>query len=157
MIDAYGFTRLDFDIEGSALTNAAANDRRAKAIGFLQAAATAAGRKLTVHVTLPALPSGLTQDGLNLLQNAIDNGVDIGVVNVMAMDYGRSYDPNRMGQYAVDAMTATVSQLRTLSGIAKTDAEWRAMVGVTPMIGLNDVSPEVFTLSDADYLVGVAR
>jgi chitodextrinase len=157
VIDTYGFTRLDFDIEGSALGNTAANDRRAKAIIGLRAPAAAAGRGLTVQFTLPVLPSGLTQDGLGLLQNAIDNGVDIGVVNVMAMDYGRSYDPNRMGQYAVDAMTATVDQLKTLFGSARTDDELSAMVGVTPMIGLNDVSPEVFTLDDADHLVRVAR
>jgi hypothetical protein len=157
VIDTYGFTRLDFDIEGSALGNTAANDRRAMAIVGLQDAAAAAGKALTVQFTLPVLPSGLTQDGLNLLQNAIDNGVNIGVVNVMAMDYGRSCDPTRTGQHAVDAMNATLAQLRTLYGSEKTDEGPRAMVGVTPMIGLNDVSPEVFTLDDAAYLVNVAR
>ena len=157
VIDTYGFTRLDFDIEGSALGNTAANERRAKAIIGLRAPAAAAGEALTVQFTLPVLPSGLTQDGLNLLQNAIDHGVNIGVVNVMAMDYGRSYDPNRMGQHAVDAVNATLAQLRTLYGSAKTDEGLRAMVGVTPMIGLNDVSPEVFTLADADTLISAAQ
>jgi chitodextrinase len=157
VIDTYGFTRLDFDIEGSAVGNAAANARRAMAIVGLKGAAAATGRRLTIQFTLPVLPSGLTPDGLSLLQNAIENGVNIGVVNVMAMDYGRSYDPNRMGQYAVDAMTATIDQLKTLFGSGKTDDELSAMVGVTPMIGLNDVSPEVFTLDDAAYLVSVAR
>ena len=39
----------------------------------------------------------------------------------------------------------------------QTDSELRAMLGVTPMIGLNDVAPEVFTLDDARYLVGAAQ
>ena len=88
---------------------------------------------------------GLTSQGLNLLQNARANGVNIGIVNVMTMDYGSYYDPNQMGAYAVDAMNATISQLATLYGAAKTDAQVRSMVGVTPEIGLNDVTPEVFT------------
>jgi hypothetical protein len=157
VIDTYGVTRLDFDIEGSALTNADANDRRAQAIVGLQTAAALAGRRLTVQFTLPVMPEGLTQAGLDLLANAIARQVNIGVVNVMAMDYGRSYDPNQMGQYAVDAMRATIRQLRDLLGSEPTDAELSAMVGVTPMIGLNDVSPEVFTLLDAEHVVGVAR
>jgi chitodextrinase len=157
VIDTYSLTRIDFDIEGTALSNTAANDRRAKAIVGLQTTASAAGRQLAVQFTLPVLPSGLTSDGLNLLKNAIDNKVDISVVNVMAMDYGRTYDANRMGQYAVDAMNTTFAQLRPLYDAATTDAQVRAMVGVTPMIGLNDVSPEVFTLDDANTLVSAAQ
>ncbi|MGE5199997.1 MAG: fibronectin type III domain-containing protein [Rhodospirillaceae bacterium] len=153
VIDTYGVSRLDFDIEGSALGNAAANDRRAKAIAGLQRVASAEGRTLTVQFTLPVMPSGLTSDGVALLRNAIlDNQVDVGVVNIMAMDYGRSY-PDNMGQHAVDAMTSTIRQLAGLYGVPESDAGVRAMVGVTPMIGLNDVSPEVFTFDDAARLV----
>ena len=157
VIDTYSFSRLDFDIEGSALSNTAANDLRAKAVAGLQAAARTAGRKLTVQFTLPVMPWGLTQAGQDLLRNAIDNGVEIAVVNVMAMDYGRSYDPNLMGKHAVDAMIATIGQLKDLYGERKGDVEVRAMVGVTPMIGLNDVAPEMFTLSDAGTLLTAAQ
>ena len=154
VIDTYGFTRLDFDIEGSALGNTAANDRRAKAIAGLKAPA---GKTLTVQFTLPVMPSGLTQGGLDLLRNAIDdNQLDIGVVNVMAMDYGRSY-PDNMGLHAVEAMTATIRQLAALYGVAEDDARVLAKVGVTPMIGLNDVSPEEFTFKDAYTLLGAAQ
>ena len=157
VIDTYGVTRLDFDIEGSALTNVDANDRRAQAIFGLQTAAALAGRKLTVQFTLPVMPEGLTQAGFDLLANALARHVDIGVVNVMAMDYGRSYDPYLMGKWAVDAMNATIGQVRTLYGEEKPEASVKAMVGVTPMIGLNDVSPEVFTFSDAGVLLGAAK
>ena len=103
------------------------------------------------------MPSGLTPDGVNLLRNAIiDNFVDIGVVNVMAMDYGRSY-PDNMGLHAVEAMTSTIRQLATLYGVPESDAGVRAMAGVTPMIGSNDVSPEVFTFSDACTLLDAAQ
>lgn len=153
VIDTYNLTRIDFDIEGRRLANTAANDLRAKAIKGLQDAASAAGKKLLVQFTLPVMPEGLTADGLNLLRNALDNGVSIGVVNVMAMDYGRSYNPNTMGAHAVAAMNSTIQQLSVLPLPDKTDAAVRAMVGVTPMIGLNDVSPEVFTIPDATLVV----
>ncbi len=157
VIDEYSLTRLDFDVEGSALGDSASIDRRNKAIAALQAAATAAGKSLFVQFTLPVLPTGLTSQGVALLQNAVANGVNIGIVNVMAMDYGKSYDPNQMGAYAADAMNAAIAQVETLYGASKTDAQVRAMIGVTPMIGLNDVSPEVFTLSDASTLLSAAQ
>jgi hypothetical protein len=157
VIDKYNLTRVDFDVEGTALGNTTSIDRRNKAIAALQAAAASAGKTLVVQYTLPVLPTGLTSQGLGLLQNAIANGVNIGIVNVMTMDYGSYYDPNQMGAYAVDAMNATISQVATLYGAAKTDAQVRAMIGVTPEIGLNDVTPEVFTLSDASTVLSAAR
>ena len=157
VIDKYNMTRVDFDVEGSALGNTASIDLRNKAIAALQAAAAAAEKTLVVQYTLPVLPTGLTSQGLNLLQNALTNGVNIGIVNVMTMDYGSYYDPNQMGAYAVDAMNATISQLATLYGSAKTDAQVRSMIGVTPEIGLNDITPEVFTLGDASTVVSAAQ
>ena len=37
------------------------------------------------------MPEGLTQDGVNLVADAKKNGVKISAVNIMAMDYGRSF------------------------------------------------------------------
>lgn len=157
VIDKFGLTRVDFDIEGASIADTASIDRRNKAIAGLQAAARAAGRPLTVQFTLPVLPTGLTSDGVNLLRNAVQNGVEIGVVNVMAMDYGNAVaDPYAMGQNAVNAVNATFAQMKAVYGPAKTDAQLRAMQGVTPMIGLNDVVPEVFTLQDASLLLSFA-
>ena len=141
VIDKYNLTRVDFDVEGAALDNTASIDLRNQAIAALQAAAAAAGKTLVVQYTLPVLPTGLTTEGLGLLQNALTNGVQIGIVNVMAMDYGSDYDPGQMGAYAVDAMNTTISQVAALYGGAKSDAQVRAMIGVTPEIGLNDITP----------------
>lgn len=157
VIDKYDLTRVDFDVEGTALGNTTSIDRRNKAIVALQAAAAAAGKALVVQYTLPVLPTGLTTPGLNLLQNALTNGVNIGIVNVMTMDYGSFYDPNQMGAYAVQAMNATISQVAGLYGAAKTNAQVRSMIGVTPEIGLNDVTPEVFTLGDASTVLSAAQ
>jgi hypothetical protein len=157
VIDKYNLTRVDFDVEGSALGNITSIDLRNKAVAALQAAAASAGTTLVVQYTLPVLSTGLTSQGLNLLKNAVTNGVNIGIVNVMTMDYGTYYDPNQMGAYAVDAMNATIAQVTALYGAAKTDAQVRSMIGVTPEIGLNDVTPEVFTLGDASTVLSAAQ
>ncbi|WP_236791419.1 cellulose binding domain-containing protein [Amycolatopsis sp. GM8] len=151
-ISTYGLSQVDFDIEGAALGDVAANTRRAQAIAQLQQQ-----KDLDVSFTLPVLPSGLTQDGVNLLQNAKANGVRVDSVNVMAMDYGDGAAPNpsgRMGQFAIDAATATQAQVKDVLGLSDTDA-WHH-VAVTPMIGVNDTASEVFTVADATKLAQFA-
>jgi hypothetical protein len=48
---------------------------------------------LTVSFTLPVLPTGLTADGVSMLQDAHAAGVRIDVINLMTMDYGDSAAP----------------------------------------------------------------
>ncbi|MFC7867183.1 cellulose binding domain-containing protein [Streptomyces murinus] len=148
-IDAFKLTKVDFDVEGGALPNTAANTRRAQAIAKLQAQHPG----LDVSFTLPVMPEGLTQDGVNLLSNARANGVKTGLVNIMAMDYGSSYNGD-MGGYAEQAATATQAQVKSVLGLSDA-AAWKT-VAVTPMIGVNDVSAETFTVSDATQLAGFA-
>ncbi|HWE89394.1 MAG TPA: chitinase [Pseudonocardiaceae bacterium] len=156
VITAYGVDKIDVDVEGAALPDMAANTRRNQAIAGLQRAATA-GHPLDVSFTLPVLPSGLTQDDLDLLRDAKADGVAVTAVNVMAMDYGDGAAPSpagRMGQYAIDAATATQAQLKDLYGINDTQA-WQR-IAVTPMIGVNDASDEMFTPADAAQLAAFA-
>jgi hypothetical protein len=149
-VDAYGLTKVDFDVEGGALPNTAANTRRAQAIAKLQSGHPG----LDVSYTLPVMPEGLTQDGVDLLANAKANGVDIGTVNIMAMDYGPAYSGD-MGTYAEQAATATQAQVKGVLGLSDS-AAWNA-VAVTPMIGVNDVASEIFKVDDASQLVTFAK
>lgn len=160
IIDAYGLTHIDFDIEGGAVADRASVDRRNQAIAALQRAATAAGRPLEVSYTLPVLPTGLTPDGVYVLQSAKNFGVVLSNVNIMAMDYGDSAAPNpagRMGDYAIMAATSLFNQLKSLHGSVYTDAQLWHMVGVTPMIGLNDVTTETFDQQEARELLAFAQ
>ncbi len=149
-VDAYGLTKVDFDIEGGALPNTAANTRRAQAIAKLQQQHP----DLDVSFTLPVMPEGLTQDGVNLLANAKAGNVRISTVNIMAMDYGPAYSGD-MGTYAEQAATATQAQVKSVLGLGES-AAWKA-VGVTPMIGVNDVTSEIFKVEDATQLVAFAK
>jgi hypothetical protein len=158
VIDQYGIRDLDFDVEGAAQGDQASLDRRSKALAAVQAAGRAAGRPVHVSLTLPVMPTGLTADGLNVIRSAIANGLDVGAVNVMAMDY---FDPSLgysglMGDYAIQAAQSTHDQLAALYP-GRGDASLWAMVGVTPMIGVNDDSNEIFTVADATKLATFAQ
>ncbi|WP_333759215.1 chitinase, partial [Streptomyces sp. ISBFB 2968] len=150
VVDAYKLTKVDFDVEGGALPDTAANTRRAQAIAALQKQHPG----LDVSFTLPVMPEGLTQAGVDLLADAKENGVGIDAVNIMAMDYGPAYSGD-MGTYAEQAATATQAQIKGVLGRSDADA-WKT-VAVTPMIGVNDVASEVFKVEDATQLVKFAK
>jgi len=153
VISAYDVNKIDFDIEGAAVDNTAANARRDQALAALQARDPG----LQVSFTLPVLPSGLTSDGDAVLTGAVQAGVNISAVNVMAMDYGDGAAPNpsgQMGTFAIDAATATDAQVASALGISD-DAAW-SKVAVTPMIGVNDTSDEIFTVANAQQLAAFA-
>ncbi|OIJ65673.1 cellulose binding domain-containing protein [Streptomyces mangrovisoli] len=150
VIDTFKLTKVDFDVEGAASANTAANTRRNQAIAKLQAQHP----DLDVSFTLPVLPSGLTQDGVNLLADAKTNGVKTSAVNIMAMDYGPSFTGD-MATLAEQAATATQAQIKSVLGLGDS-AAWKALA-ITPMIGVNDVSSETFTVADASTLVTFAK
>ncbi|MEU9999655.1 cellulose binding domain-containing protein [Streptomyces sp. NPDC050848] len=150
VVDRYKLTKVDFDIEGAALPDTAANTRRSQAIAQLQKAHPG----LNVSFTLPVMPEGLTQPGVDLLADAKRNGVRVDAVNVMAMDYGPAYSAD-MGTYAIQAATATQAQIKGVLGLSDS-AAWKA-VAVTPMIGVNDVTTEIFKVDDATQLVDFAK
>jgi chitinase len=155
VIDGYNLTRLDFDIEGSEIHEGDSVTRRSQAIAALQARAAAAGRTLDITFTLPVLPEGLTEEGIAVLQSAIDHSVEIDVVNIMTMDYGSDYPANEMGALSIQAAESLFEQLGTLFPEKAETERWQ-MIGLTPMIGLNDTLPQTFTLDDADMLTEFA-
>jgi chitinase len=154
VIDRYRLTRIDFDVEGDDLADTAANTRRARAVAALQREARREGRTLSVSFTLPVMPSGLTAEASALLADARHQGVRVDGVNIMAMDYGEAYTGD-MGGYAIRAATAAHGQLKALLDLPDATA-WRTLV-VTPMLGVNDIKGEVFTVRDAAELAAFAR
>ncbi|MFD0560851.1 glycosyl hydrolase family 18 protein [Kitasatospora saccharophila] len=159
VVDVYALDRVDFDIEGTAVTDHASVDRRSAALAQVQAAQRAKGRDLKVSLTLPVLPSGLTADGVYILQSAKNAGLSVDLVNVMAMDFGDWAAPSpagKMGAYAIQSAQSTQAQIRSV-WTNLTDAQAYAMVGVTPMLGQNDTTSEVFGLTDAQQLISFAQ
>ncbi|RBP14279.1 chitodextrinase [Roseiarcus fermentans] len=145
VINRYGVTSLDFDVEGAAIANTASIHLRDQALLGLEAA----NPGLQISFTIPVLPTGPDSNGQAFLQDVKNDGVDPNVVNIMTMDYGSAVDNGgAMGQDAIDAVQATAALIKSLG--------LKATIGVTPMIGVNDVSSEVFTLADAQLLSNYA-
>lgn len=153
VVDALDLSRLDFDIEGAALADSAANHRRNQALAALQQQSEAAGHPLDVQFTLPSGLQGLEADGVAMLQDAESTGLRVSLVNIMTMDYGSAVGD--MGQTAIDAATALHDQLGSI-WTSKSSEELWAMEGNTPMIGVNDTPGETFTTDDAERLAAFA-
>lgn len=159
VVQRYGASIIDLDIEGAALADAAAGARRAAAVAALQKEA-AAGHPLEVWLTLPATPDGLPRDALGVVDRMLSAGVRLAGVNLMTMDYGAS-KPAGMGMAAAatSALRAAHAQLAAAYGrvgLRPTDRQLWAGLGATPMIGRNDVQGEVFSLDDATAVADFA-
>ena len=115
-----------------------------------------------MEFTLTGTSTGLTDKGEVLLKDAIDKGINVCLVNILAMNYGPSVavdQPGAMGQYAIDAAEETFVQLKYLFS-KKLDSQVWSMMGVTIMNGVNNSSGkggrEIFSLSDIPALVQFA-
>jgi hypothetical protein len=156
VITRYDVTRLDMDVEGRSLNRPDGIDRRNKALTLVEAWASAQRRPFQVSYTLPTSASGLEPSGVAVLQNAVDNGTRVDVVNIMTFDY---YDrvTTDMGAAAISAANGLLAQLHTLYP-AKTAAQLDAMVGITLMPGLDDYpkKTERTTIADAQRVASYA-
>jgi len=149
-LDTTGARAIDFDVEGSQITSGTLNTRRNNVARRLQAAYPG----LYVSYTLPVDPTGLPSEAVTVVRSAASAGVNVSMVNIMAMDYGDA--SSAMGQRAINAATATFNQIKPIFS-GKSDAQLWAMIGVTPMIGVNDTTSEVFRQSDATQLTSFAQ
>ena len=161
VIDRYNLTTIDLDIEGDNLSDTQAGKRRAEAIASLQKDHRSAGKDLNVWLTLPVAPNGLTEAGTTAVSQMLTADVDLTGVNVMTMDYGGSRGSSQsMLDASIAAAEATHSQLTELYKRTGVDLGaqtlWRK-IGLTPMIGQNDVAGEVFGLDAAAGLNAYAR
>jgi chitinase len=147
VINRYNVNMLDFDIEGGATSNQAAITLRNKALVALKAA----NPGLIVSYTLPVLPTGLVDTGVNILRSVKTDGLSLDNVNVMAMDYGSAVDNG--GQMGLNARLAAANTYNQVQAAGLTATK----IGVTPMIGVNDTNTEIFQLADAQSLVDFAH
>ncbi len=141
VIKSYQAKALDFDIENGT----ADVSKLMQALQDFQQK----NPDIQLSFTLPVLPEGLTFQGKEVLKAAKDTGLNY-QVNIMAMDYGPAYNGD-MGAYAIQAATALHDTLQALYPDKSEAALWKQII-VTPMIGVNDINTEQFTLKNVDAL-----
>jgi chitodextrinase len=142
VIDAFTIKHIDFDVEASIPI-----DTMNKAIAQVQR--DRPGTVVSYTLEVVADDFGLVGSiGTDVLTNAVSNGVNVGIVNPMTMDYGSTKE---WGDSVIAAAQTVETQMAQIWP-SKTTAQLYAMLGVTPMIGRNDTGP-IFSIVDAQKLV----
>lgn len=161
VVERYNISTIDLDLENENVRTVDALKRRAQAIAKLQTEFRDTGKNIVIWVTLPVAPQGLTKEGTDAVASFLAEKVDLAGVNLMTMDYGDSRDDSQsMFAASKSALLATHRQLGILykqAGINLNSSSVWGKIGVTPMIGQNDVFDEIFTPEDATALNMFAR
>jgi chitinase len=161
VVDRYSAAVIDFDIEGAEASAAAVSSRRAAAVATVVKQESAAGRDVGVWLTLPVGPSGLTAEGLTVLDAMLSAHVVLAGVNGMTMNYGEPLAAGvsmaEQGEVALTALQRQVRSSYAAAGTPLNDAQAWQRIGATAMIGQNDTRDERFDLADARRLVTFAE
>lgn len=161
VVDRYDAFTIDLDIEGAALGDVAGNTRRATAIAALQEQSSQDGDDLTVWLTVPVGPQGLTAEGEALVAQMLAADVDLAGVNGMAMVFGLvTTDAEPQSDTIVEsaaALQGQISRIYEATGVELSEKDAWTKVGLTVMIGQNDVETERFTIADAEVVNQFAR
>ena len=141
LIEGYGLTRIDLDVEAGAM-DYQHNKANAKAIKKIQ---ELTGVKVTL--TLPVMPTGLIQTGLDVLKAYLEEGVDLENINIMTMCYGASVPDYAKG--SIDAVDNTMKQVKDYfkkyAGIDLTTEQAYVKLGTTPSVGFENTGHPYFT------------
>ena len=147
VIDSLGVTHIDVDIEAPVDV-----DLMNKALAQVQR--ERAGTTVSYTLMVQGDDYGLTpQLGYDVLVNAKANGVNVGIVNAMTMEFGSSRAD--WGDAVIAAANATLAQLAQIWP-ERSDPQRRRMLGVTPMIGRN-FNGRIFQIEDGNQLVAWAN
>lgn len=143
VLDAVGSNSIDVDVEATipqATVNAA-----------LKKLQDARGTTVSYTMRIQGQDYGMDPYSVDVLKDAAAKGVNV-LVNPMLMNFG--YTGN-WGDAMVNAANATLGQMRAIWP-SKSDAQLKALLGLTPMIGRNDTGPTT-TQADARKVVDYAK
>jgi hypothetical protein len=147
VIDTIGVHHIDFDIEASVPI-----DIMNKAIAQVQRDRPGTTVRYTLEILADSF--GLVPSlGTDVLNNAVANGVKVGIVNPMLMDFSSSGE--EWGQAVIQAAQSTLKQMAVIWPNLST-AQLNKMFGGTVMIGHNDTGP-VFSLADGTTFINWAN
>jgi len=159
VITTLGVTRLDMDVESSALNDTAGVNRRNEAIAMTEAWAAGNGIPLQIQYTIPVEQYGLDPNGEAVLQNAVADGAAVTSVNIMVFDYYIAKEGVvEMGTAAENAATNTHTQLQSIFSSLTSAQIWN-MEGMTMLPGIDDLrkKTEVTYEPDATTMLNFAQ
>ncbi|MEU0882057.1 cellulose binding domain-containing protein [Lentzea sp. NPDC005914] len=142
-LDAVGSNSIDVDVEATipqSIVNTA-----------LKRLQDTRGTTVSYTMRIQGQDYGMDPYSVDVLKDAAAKGVTV-LVNPMLMNFG--YTGN-WGDAMVAASNATLGQMRAIWP-SKSDAQLKALLGLTPMIGRNDTGPTT-TQADARKVVDYAK
>jgi len=142
-LDAAGSNHLDVDIEKAISTGTV--------IAALSALQADRGAAITLTVPVDGVETGLPEASVGLLRAAEQAGLEV-TVNAMTMNFDATGDWGKAMVAAAEAVHADLAAVWT----DRTDQQIYAMLGLTPMIGVNDTGP-VTTAADARTVLAYAE
>ena len=142
-LDAAGSNHLDVDIEKAVSTDTV--------ITALSALQTDRGAAITLTVPVDGVESGLPAASVALLQAAEEADLEV-TVNAMTMNFDADGNWGRAMVAAAEAVHADLAAIWT----DRSEQQIYAMLGLTPMIGVNDTGP-VTTAADARTVLAYAE
>jgi hypothetical protein len=143
VIDQYGFTWLDFDIEGKNLEKGGPDsERRNSVLASLQKE----NPGLIISYTLPVDPDGISEASQAILVDAKAKGVKVHSANIMVMFFGNRFvnQGKSEGELGIDSANKAYEQIQKIDPAIR--------VGLCPCLGRNGSSGEIFGLNDAKTL-----
>jgi len=153
VVSRYHPQLLDFDVEGSALTDGASIDRRAAAVAVV-IARDGGPHHLGVWITIPAGPGGVPDAALKVAAAFFAHKIVPAGINAMAMDFGQS--ETSMGHSVLTVATAAEAQVANLYQHYGVTSSLPERFGVTVMIGENDSAGENLSVAAATQVATVA-
>ncbi|KAI2800446.1 hypothetical protein BLOT_012952 [Blomia tropicalis] len=155
VIDKYGLTHVDFDIEGDDLGAVDEELKRFHAIKILKHNAQTKGRQLHVTLTMPCTTVGLSELGKAEIKRAISVQQDlIDLYKIMAFDYGGP------GGSMSDSVIQIMEMIHQQIGSLRTDLNVEQIyehMGIILMNGHTDQPSEMFTLDTFEHVMNYAR
>lgn len=153
VINRYQIYRLDFNLLDSVLTDLAATERRVSALNTLQRD----NPDIEIWLSMPVSSSGLTSGGINMIESALRDDIKLAGINLIVKDYGEAeLVEHPLSDVIHQSILAAKDQLELIYLNAeqpKTDYELWRLIGVTPMIGRNEFTGEIFDSEAADLMV----
>jgi hypothetical protein len=143
VMDQYGFTWLDFDVEGKNLDKGGQDsERRNTVLASLQKK----NPGLIISYTLPVDPDGISEASQAILVDAKAKGVKVHSANIMVMFFGKKFinQGKSEGELGIDSANKAYGQIQKIDPTIR--------VGLCPCLGRNGSSAEIFGLDDAKTL-----
>lgn len=145
ILNFYHPVGLDFDLEGKFLNNKKALDKILNTLELLKNK----NINLKITFTLPIMPEGFSKQEKYFIKKAKLKNINFNI-NILAMNYSDKLNIN-MFKYTVKATLNAFKFLKSIYS-KKQESEIWSLIEITPMIGVNDIKTEIFTLDDAKKL-----